>query len=169
MNIKTAKKIQTILLVVTCLLFLWGFGTAVNKGEERAHNGEKIKIEMTQAIPVSGENDYGNFIYRINMNYKITNNAKTEVDSINVTTTVKDKDGKLIIQFTNQFGGFGPTGLQLKKGESVTIDTYLEERDLISNADFTVFYESDFSELEIINEVTSARFDDGYDYYGYSN
>lgn len=153
MNLKSAKVITTILLVVAIIAFVFGIGTAIKADKARAHNPEKIQIELLEIRPDVSDS------YYVYMNYSIKNKTGKELDSVSVYADVKDKSGKALGTIKLAFGGTGSNALHLKKG-SVEKEIYLESR--TPDEFFATLFQANAGDLQITYEVYSAQWTDGY-------
>lgn len=156
MNLKSAKVITTILLIVAIIAFVFGIGTAIKADKARAHNPDKIQIELLNIRPEVSDS------YYVYMSYSIKNRTGKELNSVAATADVKDKSGKELGSIRLEFGGTGSNALHLKRG-SVEKEIYLESR--TPDEFFATLFQANASDLQITYEVYSAQWADGYSYY----
>lgn len=161
-NLETLSKTKKICLVITCIFFIVGLFLSSNASNERAHNAEKIDIEL-----LSFEQKEDDRYYYIYFDYKITNRGKATVDYVNIKTTFKDKNGKVIGSMTSTFGSsFGSEGLNIEKGKNVVMETYLKESQTspyISDL-FIELYNNELSDYTVTHTITDVAWSDGYTY-----
>ncbi len=164
MNLKTAKIIRTLLLVVACIAFLVGLVQSNIAGTKRSHNPDKIKVEIT-----SCESKYDNTYYYVYTDFTIENNTSATLSYVEVVTYFKDQNGKIIGTMNSQLGssyGSG-SGLNIAAGETGIKETYLSEYQSSSSYSnlFIELYNHGLSNVTITYEITNAVWSDGYRYY----
>ncbi|MBO5746871.1 MAG: hypothetical protein J6S13_07245 [Clostridia bacterium] len=152
-------KFISLLVVATIIL---GVITLVVR-QARKYDPDLITVKITDT---STEYDpdaspYINGCWYINFDFKITNGTLSDIDYMTVVTYFKDDDGKLIMQMSSEFGGYGSSSMDLKSGDSIKQETYLSEHQPEKNESFVELYEADFDELDVSYKITYVKFDDG--------
>ena len=138
-------------------------GLSLRADKDRAHDLKKISVDL-QSKEVyfnAEERGYRNGAYHICVHYSVKNNTKSTICTFYVETYVYDNNGKLLGTIKTSFGDGSNEGLQLKPGQSVTLDSEFSEGVPVSDSFFIAFYENNLSEFRILNEVKQACFEDG--------
>ncbi len=155
MNLKTAKTIRKILLIVACVAFIAGVSMSQQAAKEAATDLSKISVKITDKECYYNQNEtyYINGCYHIDFTYEIKNKAKVDWRYLSITTYVYDNDGTSLGTITSEFGShYGDSDLRLKVGGTVIKKSGLKDNQ--PDKFFTTLYESDLSELRFESEVT---------------
>ena len=161
-NLENLGKIQKIVLVITCVFFIVGLVLSSQAENKRAHNVDKIDIEI-----LSYEQKTDDRYYYIYFDYKITNRGKATVDYVQIKTTFLDKNGKTIGSMTSTLGAsYESEALNIEKGKNVIMETYLKESQTspyISDL-FIELYNHELSDYTVTHTITGVAWSDGTTY-----
>ena len=154
-------------------VMVWGIMTAIIVGiivfavfQNRKHDADRVDVELVAMHSEYNPYDspYIDGCYYIYFDFEIENNTYTKIDSITLTTKIKDKSGKVIYQVSSDFGGYGTSALSLEPNESGRYQTYIKEGATKTDPSFAKIYGKDISNFDITVSVDSITFSDGHNY-----
>lgn len=155
-NMKNVKTIHIVLIVISCIAFVFGLVKSSEVQEAEAHNTNNIEISILNTTPKSD----GRYYYVYN-DFEIANNTSATIDYIEITSTFIDESGKYIGSLVSSYGSYGAT---LEVGKTITIETYLKESasSASTNKLFIELYNNGMDNLTVTHEITSIVWGDGY-------
>lgn len=159
MNVNTAKKIRTVLLVIACIACCVGFSLSQKAEKKAATDISKISVQIIDKECYYNQNEspYTNGCYHIDFTYKIINNAKVDWRYLVITTYVFDKDGTSLGTITSEFGSpYGSSDLKLKVSDTITKKAGFKDNQ--PDSFFSTIYESELSDLKFESEVTDGTY-----------
>ena len=128
------------------------------------HSSDRIKIRLidTRAVLMANESSsYMDRAYYVYFDYEISNQSPYTIDSIEMVSYFKDKNGRLITQISSRFGGYGKSSMNLTAKSSIIRETYIKETQLEKDSVFSEIYNNDLMDYEISTIVTKIQFSDG--------
>ena len=156
MNVKTAKVIRIVLLVVACITVIVGIKKSQKAAKEAATDVSKINVQITDMNCHQEQNDGR---YYIDFSFQITNKTNVDWGYLKVQTHVFDKNGTSLGTITSEFGqSKRSSDLILKVGETVTKESSIAENANSPGDFFMSIYESNFSDLRFESEVTYGSY-----------
>ena len=163
MNLKKAKTIRTLLLVIACITLMVGFFQSAAADKVRKHNPEKIDIEIAQI-----ESKYDSSKYYVVMDYEISNNTSVKLDYVKVITYVYDIDDRRLGTITSEFGNSYSNSINVQSGGSVIQSTSLSANQNSSSFTdvFVELYNNGMTNARFEYEIVSAKWSDNYRYSG---
>ena len=163
MSLKKARIIRIILFAFACSAFAAGLSLSITAEQRRAHNPDKIMVEITNC-----ESRYDNTYYYVYTDFSIKNNTSATLDYVEVVATFKNTRGISIGTMTSRFGSVSGNGLNIEKGRRDVQETYLSERQAASYHDelFVELFNNGLGNVTVTYKITYAKWTDGYTYYG---
>lgn len=160
------KSIKSAIVTVLVLVIIAVGTVFYTVYQSRKYDTERIDTEL---LSMTSEYDpdaspYIEGCYYLYFDFEIENETYTEIDSISLTTSFKDKSGRVIYRVSSSFGGYGSSGLHLKPEEKVCLQTYLKENAMNPDPAFSKIYGTDLSAWEISISIDSVGFSDGKNY-----
>ena len=151
MNIKSksglAKQIQIILLILTTLVFFYGFPIAKEAGEERKIQKAAEKIELIVTDKINESKSYRSLEYDLLCTIK--NDSDVTFDAISGIFKIMDLDGNVLSEGEAKFSG----DLEGKSEKKYKLTWTSEITDKNMKA-----FESDFSNLKFSYEIKEITY-----------
>lgn len=155
MTVKSAKTLRTLLLVVAVIAFFAGLAFSTRAAYERSHDPKKVTATVVKMK--SGINEQSGR-YCVELEFEIKNKNASVLQTVSFNTGVYDKSGNLLGTISSSFGEYN-NYLSLKKGDSVTLKTTLEEIRLDNDEFFAKLYESKKSDLKFVCKAEYVQFE----------
>ena len=160
-NIKlnSIKKTQRILLIVSCVAFVFGVIASTRARDLAARDVSKIHISIIEKDSYRGPDasSYLDDCYHIVLTYRIENNTKVDWSYLKTITYVYDKNGISIGNISTEFGSaYGESNFRLKAGDVTVKTTELTSQTLKDF--FSQLYNCDIQELKFESEIVGGRY-----------
>lgn len=166
MNAKIARIVRIVLLVGACIALFFGIYSSKNAGNYRAHDPEKIVIEITDLDKKYNEQEspYTNGCYHVFVEYKITNNTSAAINYIQFDSTIKNDNEEALAQISSDYGDI--SAILVKAGESKSFKADLSDNQPVenNNIQFMNLYEAEASDIHADCNITSVIWEDGVQY-----
>lgn len=163
MNVKIARIINRILVVIACIALVFGIMASNKAAMSRGHDADDISIKIVGLDQKYNEHEspYTNGCYHVTIEYEITNNSSTGINYIQFDAIIKNKGNEDLAQITSDFGD--SMSVLIDAGQSKTFKADISDNQPVenNNIQFMNLYDAKASKIHADCDIKIVTWTDG--------